>query len=327
MSAVLPPADLPWAGPVPAPAAVVPVNPWRPVGPCTPEECVQDSAAAVGRVVRGARILAAVVIVLAGVPAALLSRTFASRRRQAAFTRMWARVLLRALGLRLEVVGPPDAALGDAALGDAAAPGGAAPAVGSLVVANHVSWLDPLVVAATLPARPLAKQEIAAWPVVRTLVSGAGALFIDRERLMELPSTVAAVAQALRAGDSVVAFPEGTTWCGRGMGEFRPAVFQAAVDAAAAVRPITLRYLEGAEPSTRACFVGEDTLLASVLRVTATRDLVVEVTLRAPLDHAVRDAPAPPGPWARAELAKMAESRVRQGVPGHHRLPSRGVGV
>ncbi|WP_268967007.1 1-acyl-sn-glycerol-3-phosphate acyltransferase [[Actinomadura] parvosata] len=81
-------------------------------------------------------------------------------------------------------------------------------------------------------------------------------MFIDRERLMALPGAVAAVADALRAGDTVVAFPEGTTWCGRGMGGFRPAVFQAAIDAGAVVRPATLRYREGPRPSTRACFVG-----------------------------------------------------------------------
>ncbi|MGP4100602.1 lysophospholipid acyltransferase family protein [Nonomuraea sp. KM90] len=225
---------------------------------------------------------------------------------------MWARLLLRALGIRLEVV--------------VEAAGGAAgddPSGGTLVVANHVSWLDPLVIAATLPSRPLAKREIAGWPVIRTLVAGAGGLFIDRERLSALPSAVAAVADALRAGDTVVAFPEGTTWCGRGMGSFRPAVFQAAVDAGAAVRPITLRYREGTVTSTRACYVGDDSLLASMFRVAATRGLVAEVRLLAP----VRLAPTAPRQRARTELARICETRVRQGIPDRHGAPSRGEGV
>ncbi|MGW2216357.1 lysophospholipid acyltransferase family protein [Nonomuraea sp. NPDC001684] len=186
-----------------------------------------------------------------------------------------------------------------------------------LVVANHVSWLDPLVVAAAVPARPLAKREIAAWPVVRTLAAGSGALFIDRERLSALPSAVAAVARALRAGDTVVAFPEGTTWCGLGMGDFRPAVFQAAIDAGAAVRPATLRYREDGRPSTRACYVGEDSLLASVLRVTATQRLAVEVRLLAPL----RAAPPAGRRRARAALARDAEALVRAAMDGP---PTRG---
>ncbi|MGW3349149.1 lysophospholipid acyltransferase family protein [Nonomuraea rubra] len=279
------------------------LNPWRPLGPCTPAACIGDPASAVGRVRRTARLLAAVVVVLGGVPVAVVARVFT----QARITRLWARLMLRALGIRLEVNGA-----------------GAAAGAGTLVVANHISWLDPLVIAAAVPSRPLAKQEVAGWPVVSTLVAGAGALFIDRERLMALPSAVAAVAGALRAGDTVVAFPEGTTWCGRGMGGFRPAVFQAAIDAGAAVRPAMLRYREGTEPSTRACFVGDDSLLTSVLRVTATRDLVVEVTLMA----AITPAPGIAGPPARAELARIAEARVRAGVRagvlGPH-LPGEGV--
>ena len=99
------------------------------------------------------------------------------------------------------------------------------------------------------------------------------------------------------------------------MGEFRPAVFQAAIDAGAAVRPATLRYREGGSTSTRGCFVGDDSLLASLLRVTATRHLDVEVTLFAP----VRLAPTGRGRHeARAALARIAEAQVRAGVVEQH---------
>ncbi|MFC4120961.1 1-acyl-sn-glycerol-3-phosphate acyltransferase [Nonomuraea zeae] len=176
---------------------------------------------------RVARLLAAVLVVLAGTPLALVaSRAHPARR--AGITRVWARTLLRALGVKVHVTAPP------AVVPPVAGAGGG----GALVVANHVSWLYPLV-----------------------------------------------IANALRAGHTVAAFPEGTTWCGRGMGRFRPAVFQAAVDAAAEVRPVTLRYREGGKPSTRACFVGDDSLLASALRVASTRDLVAEVTILAPIRH------------------------------------------
>ncbi|MEW1848068.1 hypothetical protein AB0392_59775, partial [Nonomuraea angiospora] len=129
-------------------------------------------------------------------------------------------------------------------------------------------------------------------------------------------------------GDTVVAFPEGTTWCGRGMGRFRPAVFQAAVDTGAAVRPATLRYREGTAASTRACYVGDDSLLASMVRVAGTRDLVVEVTLFAPVPPA---RPEGRRSEARAALARNAEARVRTGVDdlvhtavtGHQRITVR----
>ncbi|MGN9845507.1 lysophospholipid acyltransferase family protein [Nonomuraea sp. H19] len=274
-------------------------DPWRPLGPCTPAACVRLPAAVAGPVRLVARLAAVLLVVLAGVPVSLMAgRARAAWRAE--ITRLWARLLLRALGVRVEATAPPRSESGSGVTPGAHGEGG-------LVVANHVSWLDPLVIVAAVPSRPLAKREIAGWPMLGGLVAGSGALFIDRERLHELPATVAAIADVLRAGDTVVAFPEGTTWCGRGMGRFRPAVFQAALDAGVAVRPATLRYREGMATSTRTCYVGDDSLLASLLRVAATRHLSVEVTFLDP----VRPAPAARRSEARAALARIAEARVR----------------
>ncbi|GAA3234593.1 1-acyl-sn-glycerol-3-phosphate acyltransferase [Nonomuraea helvata] len=334
------PAEAPVSHNAPNPAEAP--DPWRPLGPCTTDTCVEAATAAAGPVQLAARLVAAFLVLLAGVPMSLVGRMRATWRTE--LTMAWARLLLRALGVRLEATTsgsgtPPDAGAASEAgtVSDAGAasyvrarPGGgsgpdggvrpevgAGPETGVLVVANHVSWLDPLVLAATVPSRPLAKREIGEWPFIRTLAAGAGALFIDRERLSALPPAVAAVAAALRAGDTVVAFPEGTTWCGRGMGRFRPAVFQAAVDAGAPVRPAVLRYREGTATSTRACYVGDDSLLASIVRVAATRRLTVEITLFAAVRPA---APTSTRPEARTALARLTESRVRANVlePAHH---------
>jgi 1-acyl-sn-glycerol-3-phosphate acyltransferase len=176
---------------------------------------------------------------------------------------------------------------------------------GVLVVSNHVSWLDILLVGAVCPGRMLAKREVAGWPVIGRFAVRGGTLFIDRERIRTLPDTVAEIAGALRGGATVVAFPEGSTWCGREEGRFRPAVFQAALDAGVPVRPVSIRYrLAGGEPTTAPAFVGDDTLLASVRRVVATRGLTAELTVdqeipagahadRRALAGAVRRAPAP----------------------------------
>ncbi len=63
---------------------------------------------------------------------------------------------------------------------------------------------------------------------------------IERASLRRLPDVVETVASRLRAGHTVVAFPEGTTWCGLAYGQFRPAMFQAAVDAGRPVQPLRL---------------------------------------------------------------------------------------
>jgi 1-acyl-sn-glycerol-3-phosphate acyltransferase len=183
-----------------------------------------------------------------------------------------------------------------------------------LLVANHVSWLDIPLLAAVRPARMLAKTEIRQWPVAGALVARGGALFIERDRLRALPGTVARIAGALRDGAAVVAFPEGSTWCGRAHGRFHRAVFQAALDAGVPVQPVRLRYLQDGEEaaSTTAAFVGEDTLLASLWRVARTRGLVAEVDVRPvipPGAHPDRRSlaqaaqPVTPGPaWTHAAL-------------------------
>jgi 1-acyl-sn-glycerol-3-phosphate acyltransferase len=147
---------------------------------------------------------------------------------------------------------------------------GPAPRPGSLLVANHVSWLDVVALLALEPLRPVAKGEVRGWPGIGGLAAASGAIFVDRARPKTLPGTVAEVAAALRAGRSVAVFPEGTTFCGASRGAFRPAMFQAAVDAGAPVLPLAITY-----DSPAAAFVGDDTLWASVRRVAGLRGLTV----------------------------------------------------
>jgi 1-acyl-sn-glycerol-3-phosphate acyltransferase len=147
---------------------------------------------------------------------------------------------------------------------------GPAPRPGSLLVANHVSWLDVVALLAVTPVRLVAKHDVRAWPGIGVLAALTGTIFVDRSRPKRLPGTVAEVGVALRAGRSVAVFPEGTTFCGAERGRFRPAMFQAAVDAGAPVMPVTIRY-----GSPDAAFVGDDTLWSSVRRVAGLRGLTV----------------------------------------------------
>ncbi|GAA0374833.1 1-acyl-sn-glycerol-3-phosphate acyltransferase [Acrocarpospora corrugata] len=281
------------------------VTAWQPLAPCQPSTCVNPALAVASPLRRMARIVGAAAVLLGGVPIAMVSHRFGPDTR-ARITQNWARLLLRALGVKVH------ANRGFAFLAGAPVLSAVPSGKGTLLVANHISWLDPLVMAATFPCRPLAKSEVGEWPLIRTLARGAGVLFIHRDRLMALPEAVNGVAEALRAGDTVVAFPEGTTWCGGEMGPFRPAVFQAALDAQAAVRPATIHYREQATTSARACYVGGDTLVGSILRVTSTKDMTVTVTLFPP----VRLSPSGRPHEARKALASVAEAQVRTGLIG-----------
>jgi 1-acyl-sn-glycerol-3-phosphate acyltransferase len=168
---------------------------------------------------------------------------------------------------------------------------------GSLLVANHVSWLDILVLLAVAPVRLVAKGEVGSWPAIGALAGLSGAIFIDRSRPKALPTTVAEVTAALRAGRTVAAFPEGTTFCGASQGRFRPALFQAAIDAGAPVVPASICY-----DTTAAAFIGDDTLFDSVRRVASLRSLTVTI-VTAPALRPAADAD-------RRQLARAAQSSL-----------------
>jgi len=240
--------------------------------------------------VRVLRLMALVVVLLGGVGVALATPVL-SRAARARAKRGWFRAILRASGVRMRVVG------------------GGLPAGGStgtLVTANHVSWLDIPAVLAVEPARVVAKSDVRGWPVIGLLAARGGTLFIDRNRLRRLPSTVVEIAGVLRDGQNVLVFPEGSTWCGRTQCRFYPAAFQAAIDAGAPVRPVALRYrLADGSLTTAPAFVGDDTLIVSVMRVVATRGLVVELVAG---DHVPTDSV--PGP-ARRVMAGQIGTLIR----------------
>lgn len=235
-------------------------HPWMPVSPCG-DGCLDRSTPSVGPLRAAWRACAALTVLLCGAFVAVAALVARGAVREA-LLRRWFRVLLGAFGVRLRLVGPVFQAT---------------PGRGVLVVSNHVSWLDELAIDAVQPIRLVAKRDIRDWPVLGRLITAARTVYLDRERLSLLPGTVAELAAALRDGAAVGIHAEGTTWCGVASGRYRPALFQAALDAGVPVRPVVLRYLQGGATSTRPAFIGADTLVDSVRRVLRARDLVVEV--------------------------------------------------
>jgi 1-acyl-sn-glycerol-3-phosphate acyltransferase len=162
------------------------------------------------------------------------------RRRGALFGR-WCRTVLRVAGIRRVARGRcPDTA--------------------SLVIANHLSYLDVMVLGAETPMVFVAKSEVASWPVIGPLCAFVGTLFIDRSSRAGLPAVTNAVANLMAAGIRVMVFPEGTTTAGDRVLPFRPALLQPAVDRSAAVACATLWYETppGSIPAqSSVCWVGD----------------------------------------------------------------------
>ncbi|MFI2739232.1 lysophospholipid acyltransferase family protein [Streptomyces sp. NPDC018711] len=282
------------------------VSPWLPTAPCTPGHCAahpdtgRDGPAGRAGAVRAvARLTAGTGTVLLGVllaPAAALLPAAA----RLALVRSWVRAVVRAFGVRVRYEGAAGAVTGPL-----------------LVVANHVSWLDIPLVAAVLPGRMVAKTEVRHWPVLGTLAALGGTLFLDRDRLRALPDAVREMAGVLAGGGRVVVFPEGSTWCGRARGRFRPAAFQAALDAGCAVLPVRIDY----RPADAAAYVGDDPLGASLWRVVTAREIVANIRILDPIPS-IRY----PDRRALASAAQLAVARDNANLPSlsvHQRASSR----
>jgi len=176
--------------------------------------------------------------------------------------RWWSAGLLRAVGMTLQVQG-------------ASRPGA------TLLVANHVSWIDIAAIHAAAPhARFVSKADVLRWPLLGWLIRGAGTLFIERERKRDAMRVVHAMAAALQAGDTLAVFPEGTTGAGPELLPFHANLLQAAVATGTPIQPVVLRYADrGAAFSDAVLFLGETTLLQSIWRVVCGRGLCVHIEI------------------------------------------------
>ncbi len=203
------------------------------------------------------------------------------------FRQRWSREFLTILGIHLEAGNHPVPP-------------------GTLLVANHVSWLDVLVLSALCPADFVAKAEIRRWPLLGRLAARKGALFVDRRVGRHLLRLNAEIGERLAGGRVVAFFPEGTTSDGAGLLPFRPALFEPAVRGAHPVQPFALTYRDASgRRCAQAAFIGEQTLWASLLAIASLPELVAVVVVAPPLRAAG---------LARNEVARRARTAVQNGL-------------
>src|SRR5438046_8692812 len=102
---------------------------------------------------------------------------------------------------------------------------GAMPRSG-LLVCNHLSYLDIIVLSSIRPCLFVAKRDVAAWPLFGWLARAAGTIFVDRERRLSSPAIVDLVHRAIAGGSVVILFPEGTSSDGSTVLPFKSALLQ-----------------------------------------------------------------------------------------------------
>ena len=119
-----------------------------------------------------------------------------------------------------------------------------------LILSNHVSWLDILVITATVPVIFVAKREVRRWPLIGWVARARGTVFVERERRRQTAEAASDIAQYLAEGQSIVLFAEGTSSDGNRVLPFRPALVGALREALAqveagkriAVQPLSVGY-------------------------------------------------------------------------------------
>ncbi|WP_332815068.1 lysophospholipid acyltransferase family protein [Ramlibacter sp.] len=202
----------------------------------------------------------------------------------------WARRMLQVLGIALQVRGQP-------------------PLRGPvLLVSNHISWLDILVLHAARHCRFVSKAEVKRWPLVGALATGAGTLYIERESRRDAMRVVHHMAASLQSGDILAVFPEGTTSDGIDLLPFHANLVQAAISAHSPAQPVALQFIEthSGRMSLSPCYIGDDSLVASLWRTLSGPPITAVVAFGAPQHAGSRDRRA----WA-ADL-RAAVQRLRQ---------------
>jgi len=146
---------------------------------------------------------------------------------------------------------------------------GPVPAHG-LIVSNHLSYLDIMILSAVADCVFVSKNEVKWWPLVGWIAQLSGTVFVDRGRPSQTNLRQQAMQERLKAGVRVALFPEGTSTDSRELLPFRSSLFEAAV---AAGSPITAAYLsyqlaEGdGDPVTDVCYWGDMTLVPHFIKL------------------------------------------------------------
>ncbi len=179
---------------------------------------------------------------------------------------VWCRDLLIRLGVRMEISGadiPPGP---------------------FLLISNHISWMDILVIRALVPARFIAKEEIALWPLVGKSAQAAGTFFIARKRLSSFRNIFEQVRRTLENEECVAVFPEGTTTCGEGLLPFRTGLFEAAIRTDRPVLPLCLQYeAPDRRPLKSISYTGGESFVRSFWRTLGEPHITARIRICPPL--------------------------------------------
>jgi len=197
--------------------------------------------------------------------------------------RLWSRWMIRVFGVRLRVSGE-------------------LPEGPWLAVANHISWLDIVLLHALWPMSLVAKAEIRSWPIIGLLAGVAGTIFIQRGSEASRRRVNRRMAALLKRGERVGIFPEGGISQKAGVGRFHARLFAPAVRARVPVVPVAIRYYRDGDLHDVMVFGRGENFAGNLLRLLAQPASEGQVMIGAPMS---------PGDQGRSGLARQAHDTVK----------------
>lgn len=233
---------------------------------------------------------------------AFLGRRPFTAHDRARWMQFCCRLALQSLGIRSRIVGVLPTGI-------------------TLIVANHLSYLDILICSAALPCTFVAKREIAHWPIFGAMARLGGTLFVNRESRHRSHETAEEMADRLHEGVPVLFFPEGTSTDGAEVLRFHSALFDPAIEAQLPVTPAAIFY-ETTPPQTERdlCWFGDETFLPHMLRVLGGPSFTAVVQFSHPETFPDRRAAA----WRSHDTIEQMRNRhhhLTQKSP-HHQMVS-----
>ncbi|MGD0156705.1 MAG: lysophospholipid acyltransferase family protein [Terracidiphilus sp.] len=168
--------------------------------------------------------------------------------RRALWLQSSARSILKALDIGSEVEGEP-------------------PSCG-LVVANHLSYLDIVIISAVMPCFFVAKMEIVGWPFFGKAARTGGTIFLDRSSMASATAVAEVMTERLELPVPVLLFPEGTSTDGAQVLRFHSRLIDPATRAGSPITPAAVRYvIDGDVEERELCWYGDAAFIAHLWKV------------------------------------------------------------
>lgn len=182
------------------------------------------------------------------------------RRRALRIRKQWAKRMVRIMAIRVRQEGP-------------------LPKSNELIIANHRSYIDPVIILRDCLSSVVAKAEVGAWPVIGWGVKVSHVVLVKRESTTSRRNTRSSVKEWLESGFSLIIFPEGTTHAGPGILPLKPGMFHMVAKDGFKVVPVAISYRDPQD-----AWVGDDTFIRHFIQCFGKPQTEVRIRYGEPIE-------------------------------------------